>query len=832
MPTESSNAGPPPPEPVRRLGSQGKITHLGRQPQSETAPNLHDSIFGKPNPSTQSMNLLFPDAESGELGQLDRYRVVRLIGTGGMGMVFEAEDPELERRVALKVIRPEFVADVALRKRFLREARAMAGIDHPNIIPIYHVGQLTLPGKGTLPMFVMPLLQGETLEQRLQRSKVIHYQKLVPIARQIADGLTCIHERGTIHRDIKLANIWLSPPDDQIKILDFGLARPSSTETPGTGSRMDNLWGTPLFMSPEQIQGQEIDGRSDQFSLGVVLYTCLAGQLPFPDQPLAKLLRSIAVDVPTPITQLVPELPPELAELIQRLMAKHPALRYPTTRQMADDLAILEAKWGLDRSSQSLTMAVLSGAIPPPTTRSLPSSVSGSSDHPSINGPQSLTGTVPVAPGAAPLPPVPTESGISRRKALTMMGASVAFGIGIWEIQHNLRSRPIEIIGPTLEPLRIGVALALSGDRAELEAPLVDLLSFAADELNALGGLLGRKVECLIRDSESSIAGYQREAEELLTTQQVAVLFLGGPRISRQVVQSRAAELDRLVIYPLNFEGLESHPNMLFTGATPQQIDLPAIEWCQRQGMTRFAILGDAQAESPVWQAIVKDAITMRNGTVCIQETLPQISELAINRSLQRIQQAKPDILLTNLVGAANRLFFQVLLSLRGSGPLLPTLGLRLDASTIRNIPSETLAGHYVPAMYLDDLPESVNRSFTSRFRQRLGNYRTISDAMAAAYAGVQFWAKAVADRQSLSARDLRTALSGMRLQLPEGPGIRVDANSPYLWKYFRLIQAGHDRQKQVLENSGKLLPPQPFPTSRPLLEWQQLLEKFLPTPS
>jgi len=263
--------------------------------------------------------------------QLGTYRIIDRIGRGGMGEVYRAEDPALGRQVAVKVMKQELNASPEARSRFLREARAIALIRHDNVVPIYHVGD-----DGSSPYIVMPLLEGESLETRLMRAAPLPWKEAVRVGLETARGLAAIHEKGLIHRDIKPANLWIEAPSDQVRVLDFGLAklndRSDGLSASGTVS------GTPEYMSPEQINGGEVGATSDLFSLGVTLYRCVTGSRAFQGNTLTATLRAVAEFHPPPPHQVNPAIPASLSALIMRLIAKNPADRPASAAATADEL--------------------------------------------------------------------------------------------------------------------------------------------------------------------------------------------------------------------------------------------------------------------------------------------------------------------------------------------------------------------------------------------------------------------------------------------------------------------------------------------------------------
>jgi len=262
----------------------------------------------------------------------DRFEVLRVLGKGGMGTVFLARDPRLDRPVALKVLHPEDVGTEERRARFLREARSAASIRHPNVATIYEVGEAD-----GAPFIVMEYCEGETLAQRLRR-RPLETGEFLAVARQIAAGVAAAHDGGIVHRDIKAANIILEPTG-QVKILDFGLAKALHRDVPiAVDSQTGQFFGTLHYLSPEQARGQSADERSDLFSLGVVFYQMATGQLPFNAEAPLMVLEKIRDTEPEPFVPLDSSFPPTAAKIIGRLLQKDPEKRYQKARELAEDL--------------------------------------------------------------------------------------------------------------------------------------------------------------------------------------------------------------------------------------------------------------------------------------------------------------------------------------------------------------------------------------------------------------------------------------------------------------------------------------------------------------
>ncbi|MBL0171763.1 MAG: protein kinase [Gemmatimonadaceae bacterium] len=286
------------------------------------------------------------------LGQLtsalaDRYRVIREIGAGGMATVYLAEDLRHGREVAIKVLRAE-VAGALGADRFLREIAVTARLDHPGILPLLDSGN----ADGIL-YYVMPFVRGESLRERLSRERQLPVDDALDITRAVGDALTYAHALGVVHRDIKPDNILLS--GNQARVADFGIARALSEVRGSTLTGTGIVVGSPAYMSPEQAAGErELDGRSDVYALGCVLYEMLAGQPPFSGPTQESLMRQHLVTPPPEVTQLRPLAPPHVAVALARAMAKAPADRFQTPAQF---IAALRAPTTGDRSSPTLATA-------------------------------------------------------------------------------------------------------------------------------------------------------------------------------------------------------------------------------------------------------------------------------------------------------------------------------------------------------------------------------------------------------------------------------------------------------------------------------------------
>lgn len=273
------------------------------------------------------VDYLKPGKTPQSLGRLGSIEIQKFIGRGAHGIVLKGLEDELQRLVAVKVMSPHLASVAAARQRFAREARAAAAIVHPNVMPILHVDS-----SGLLPFLVMPFVNCESLQERLDRSSPIPSLDALRIGVQIAKGLAAAHAQGLVHRDVKPANILLERGVERVMLTDFGLARAVDD---ATLTRSGLIAGTPHFMSPEQARGDTIDPRSDLFSFGSVMYTMLAGRPPFRAESTYGILRRVTDDVPRSLREIQPDVPAWLEGITMKLLSKEPDQRFADAELVA-----------------------------------------------------------------------------------------------------------------------------------------------------------------------------------------------------------------------------------------------------------------------------------------------------------------------------------------------------------------------------------------------------------------------------------------------------------------------------------------------------------------
>jgi eukaryotic-like serine/threonine-protein kinase len=262
---------------------------------------------------------------------LGRYEIMRELGRGAMGTVFLGKDPRINREVAIKTLRYEEIDSEQLeevKKRFFREAEAAGKLSHPNIVTIFDVGE-----DYEIAYMAMELLDGSDLSKYCRKENLLPTNELIRVVSCVASALDYAHANGIVHRDIKPANIMILN-NREVKVADFGIARVMSSSKTQTGV----ILGTPSYMSPEQIAGKKVDGRSDLFSLGVVLYELISGEKPFTGESITTLMYNITSTAPPSIKELSPDIPAKLVPIVEKLLAKEVEARYQTGKSLADDL--------------------------------------------------------------------------------------------------------------------------------------------------------------------------------------------------------------------------------------------------------------------------------------------------------------------------------------------------------------------------------------------------------------------------------------------------------------------------------------------------------------
>jgi urea transport system substrate-binding protein len=727
--------------------------------------------------------------------RLDRYELRAMLGAGGMGVVYLAHDLMIERDVAIKMLPEELAANEKALARFLSEAKAAGKLAHPNTVAIYEVDQ-----EGEAYYLVMEYVGGGTIAAELERAGALSVLEATRIVADACRGLAAAHAVGLVHRDIKPANL-LRAGDGSVKVADFGLAKQTLGATMHL-TQEGTVTGTPYFMSPEQCEARPLDLRSDIYSLGATYFSLLTGAQPYQEAgSIVQIMFAHCKAEPLDPRKVNPAIPQACSQIVQRATAKRPEDRYQTAEEMLADL--------------NAVIATLSGA----TTIALPS--------------QSGVQAVLAAPPAQAL-------AFDRRTLLAAGGlalVAVAAGLGGWAILRDSGPGAVDAVepgktaaaavhAPSGPPIKVGVLHSLSGSMQESESPVVDATLLAIDELNAAGGVLGRPVEALVRDGRSDPQTFAEEARKLIVDENASTVFGCWTSASRKTVVPIFEQHGNLLVYPVQYEGLEQSPNVIYLGATPNQQIIPAVNWAFAFLRKRkFFLVGSDYVFPRTANAIIRDELEELGAKVVGEEYLP-LGSYDVQGVVDKIAAAEPDVILNTINGDSNVPFFRRLRAAGVTPQKTTTISFSIGEAEIRHLNPAQMAGDYAAWNYFQSIRGAANKEFVDKFRGKYGSTRVVTDPMEAAYIGVKLWASAVQQAGSVEPAKIRAAFGGQKIRAPEGE-VTIDPETQHAFKTPRVGQINSDGQFEEVLDEVKPARPLPFPASRTREAWEEFLAKL-----
>ncbi|MDX2076732.1 MAG: urea ABC transporter substrate-binding protein [bacterium] len=362
------------------------------------------------------------------------------------------------------------------------------------------------------------------------------------------------------------------------------------------------------------------------------------------------------------------------------------------------------------------------------------------------------------------------------------------------------------------ETIKIGVLHSLSGTMAISEASVVDATLLAVEEINAKGGVLGRMIEPIVIDGKSDWDIFAQEAENLIVNEDVQVVFGCWTSACRKTVQPVFEEYNHLLIYPVQYEGLESSPNIIYTGAPPNQQIIPAVRWGMENLGVRVFLVGSDYIFPRTANEIIRRQVLSQAGEV-VGEAYILLGSTDVDQIIAQIVATQPDMIINTINGDSNIAFFQALRNAGITSDDIPTISFSIAEPELQTLQSETVVGDYAAWTYFQSIDTPENRAFVTRFQARYGADRVISDPMEAAYSGVYLWAQAVEDAAETNPQVVRMSMHRQSFNAPQGI-VYVDPQTQHLWKKVLVGQIRADGQFDIVWDSITPVRPLPYITT------------------
>ncbi len=370
--------------------------------------------------------------------------------------------------------------------------------------------------------------------------------------------------------------------------------------------------------------------------------------------------------------------------------------------------------------------------------------------------------------------------------------------------------------------VHIGILHALTGPMAISEKPMVQAEQLAIDEINAQGGVLGRKVVPVIADTASNTATTAAAIEHLFREDQVSSVIGCWTSACRKTVKPIVERHAGLLIYPMAYEGLEISPNIIYTGAAPNQQVLPAVNWSFENLGRRVFLVGSDYIWPHTVNAIISDQLKALGGEV-VGETYITFGSLDPTQAIQKIRDARPDVILSTVAGDSNAPFYRALRAAGLTAKTSPVVAFAVSETELQSLPLNDLIGHYAAWGYFQTIDRPENQAFLQRFRAVHGSGSAVSDVVETAYFSTHLWARGVKRANSLEPADISQAMLGLSYDAPEGI-VTVDPSTRHTWRAFNMGQVREDGSIQIVWSADYPIRPVPYPRSRSFKDWDGFL--------
>jgi urea transport system substrate-binding protein len=372
--------------------------------------------------------------------------------------------------------------------------------------------------------------------------------------------------------------------------------------------------------------------------------------------------------------------------------------------------------------------------------------------------------------------------------------------------------------GRTRPNIKIGVLHSLTGTMASSESPLVDAVRLAMEEANQSGGVNGRPIEMVVADCRSDAAYCAQQAEKLITREGVQALFGCWTSACRKAVKTVVEKHHHLLFYPLQYEGLEHSPDIIYTGATPSQQIIPMALWALRHQGKRFYLVGSDYIFPRTANLIIKDVLLAQGGRLLGERYLP-LGTSDMRAVAKEIAVQRPDFVLNTLNGDSNLHFFRALRKTGIGAAKVPVFSTSITEVGLGEMGADLTKGHYAAWNYFQSLDNAGNKAFVARFRQRFGRDRVLDDPMVSSYTGVMLWVDAARNQGSADLASLKPTLAQETMIAPQGI-VAVDYDTRHLWQKVYIGRARADGQFEIVWQSAQPVHPAPFPFYRSYAEW------------
>lgn len=373
------------------------------------------------------------------------------------------------------------------------------------------------------------------------------------------------------------------------------------------------------------------------------------------------------------------------------------------------------------------------------------------------------------------------------------------------------------------EPIKVGILHSLSGTMAISERSVADATLMAIEEINEKGGLLGRKIKPIVVDGKSNWPTFAREAERLIAEEKVSVIFGCWTSASRKTVKPVFEKYNHLLFYPVQYEGLEESPNIVYTGAAPNQQIIPAVKWCFDNIGKRFFLVASDYVFPRSANAIIKDQVTALRGEILGEEYIV-LGSSDVEDAVQKIIKTQPDVILNTINGDTNVAFFRELRKAGITPDKIPTMSFSIAEDELRALGVENMLGDYACWNYFQSIDTMENKGFVERFKRKYGPSRVTDDPMEAGYFGVYLWAQAVKDAGTDDVNEVRKVTADQSFNAPEGM-IYIEPENNHVWKTVRVGKIREDGQFDIVWSSQRPVKPIPYPIYRSKSEWDKFLK-------